>query len=194
VPPCWTVYDLDPDPVDAVEKPAASVAVARARLTRRCDATADDLTAPDRRSKASPAVDRFLCRALPGHKSEANPEQSAATPRLVPTVRDFPLSCPVLDISLVEGATGTENGKDVVLVAWAPSNKFVDDDVLGRDHSPDRPVESHLLIVDLDQQEVGPDSIASDQDQVGRITGIGDLLNLKSDVSERVPESVDWFD
>jgi len=41
---------------------------------------------------------------------------SAAAPGLVPAIGDVPLPYPMLDVRLVEGATGTENGKDVVLV------------------------------------------------------------------------------
>ena len=48
-----------------------------------------------------------------------------------------------------------------VTPSLAPGDEFVDYDVLGGDHSPGGPVESHPLIFDLDQEEVGPDSLAS---------------------------------
>jgi hypothetical protein len=70
----------------------------------------------------------------------------------------------------------------------------VDDDVLGGDHSSGRPVESYLLILDRDQQEVGSDSIAAQQQEVGGITRIGDRPNLESCGAKGIFKSVDGFD
>ncbi len=128
-----------------------------------------------------------------GSRTEYLADPSATAPSLVPTVGNVPLRRPVFDVRLVERANGTENGQDVVLVALAPSDQLVDDDVLGGDYSAGRPIKSHLLIFDLDEQEVGPDSIAPQQEKVSGITWIGDRPNVESDGAKGVVKSIHGF-
>lgn len=119
---------------------------------------------------------------------------STAPQRFLPTVPDIPIVGPKANVRLIKLMSGSEYRRDVVTVARAPGYQLVDDHVFDRQNPFDRAVKCYLLILDYGNNQIRSHSFSSNQEQMGRLAGIGHLANLEALRAESVTQAVDGLD